>query len=68
MGLYRGRIDPYSSGAQFYGWSARRWRTSIYPEGYERAAIAAPLTWMHGVGYLRGSPISVFAVPSRRAM
>ena len=66
-GLYRGRIDPYSSGAQFYGWAAPRWRTSIYPKGYERAAIAAPLTWMLGVGYLRGKPISVFAVPRRIA-
>ncbi len=66
-GLYGGRIDPFSSGAQFYGWSTARWRTSIYPRGYERVAIAAPLTWMLGVGYLRGSPISVFAVPSGRA-
>ncbi len=66
-GLYRGRIDPFSSGAQFYGWSTPRWRTSIYPRGYERVAIAAPLTWMLGVGYLRGSPISVFAVPSALA-
>jgi len=66
-GLYRGRIDPFSSGAQFYGWSTPRWRTSVYPSGYERVAIAAPLTWMLGVGYLRGSPISVFAVPSGRA-
>ncbi len=67
VGLYRDRIDPFSSGAQFYGWSAARWRTSIYPKGYERAAIAAPLTWMLGGGYLRGAPINVFAVPSRRA-
>ncbi len=66
-GLYRGRVDPFSSGAQFYGWSAPRWRTSLYPRGYERVAIAAPLTWMLGVGYLRGGPISVFAVPARRA-
>ncbi len=66
-GLYRGRIDPFSSGAQFYGWSMPRWRTSLYPRGYERAAIAAPLTWLLGVGYLRGRPISVFSVPSTRA-
>ncbi len=65
-GLYRGRIDPFSSGAQFYGWSTPRWRTSIYPRGYERVAIAAPLTWMLAVGYLRGGPVSVFAVPSGR--
>jgi hypothetical protein len=35
--------------------------------GYELVAIAAPLTWMLGIGYLRGGPISVFAVASRRA-
>ena len=64
---HAGRIDPFSSGAQFYGWSAARWRTSVYPNGYEPAAIAAPLTWMLGVGYLRGRPIGVFTVPSRRA-
>jgi REP element-mobilizing transposase RayT len=67
IGLYRGRIDPFSSGAQFYGWAEPRMRTSLYPAGYERVAIAAPLTWMLGIGYLRGGPISVFAIPSRRA-
>jgi hypothetical protein len=35
-GLYRGRIDPFSSGAQFYGWAEPRMRTSLATASDER--------------------------------
>jgi hypothetical protein len=62
VGLYGGRIDPFSSGVLFAGWKEL---LAPPPATYERPPVAAPQTWYLLEGYKRATPISVFEVPSR---
>jgi len=69
VGLYGGRIDPFSSGALFAGWSER---LAPAPASYEPPRVAMPQTWYLVEGYKRAKPISVFEVlvrgsPRRRS-
>jgi hypothetical protein len=62
VGLYEGRIDPFSSGVLFAGWKERTQPVSIPPDD-EAPRVATPHTWYLTEGYKRAAPISVYEVP-----
>lgn len=66
IGLFAGRIDPFSSGVWFVGWKERTLPYVAAPPGYEPPDVANPHTWLLSVGYQRGAPISCFDVPGNR--
>jgi REP element-mobilizing transposase RayT len=63
VGLYDGRIDPFSSGVWFAGWKERTQPVEL-PEGYDPPRVAAPQSWYLIEGYKRARPISVYEVPA----
>ena len=58
--LGRGKVDPASSGRWFDGWRDRRSGRAPDP-----AAVAAPRTWLLGVGWRRHGLLSLDEVPGR---
>lgn len=62
IGLFDGRIDPFSSGVWFPGWKERTAPVAI-PDGYDPPHVATPQTWYLLEGYKRARPISVYEVP-----
>ncbi len=67
-GLVGGRIDPFSSGLAFPGWSEPLpTATFSLPTDYEPPLVSRPQTWLLAEGWKRASPINVFEVPGSRA-
>lgn len=64
VGLFRGRIDPFSSGMQFAGWKEPL--DGALPPDYERPRVAIPQCWLLAEGWKRAAPISVFEIPGDR--
>jgi hypothetical protein len=62
VGLFDGRIDPFSSGVWFAGWKERTAPVAI-PDGYDQPRVATPQTWYLVEGYKRAQPSSVYEVP-----
>jgi hypothetical protein len=65
VGLFGGRIDPFSSGVWFSGWKERPQPVSV-PEGFQAPRVAMPQTWYLTEGWKRARPISVYEVPGTR--
>ena len=65
VGLYNGRIDPFSSGVWFLGWKERTGPITI-PPGYDAPQMAPPNTWLLAESWKLLRPISVFEVPGTR--
>ena len=65
VGLFEGRLDPYSSAVWFAGFAERTQPIAIPPD-YEPPRVATPRTWLLLEGYKRAKPISVFEVPGPR--
>jgi REP element-mobilizing transposase RayT len=63
IGLYDGRIDPYSTGALFTGWRERTLDYTVLPPAYEPLETSAAQSWLLTVGYKRAPAISVYAAP-----
>ncbi len=66
VGLVGGRIDPFSSGLVFPGWSEPLPTPFSVPRDYEPPLVSRPQTWLLGEGWKRAAPISVFEVPGPR--
>ena len=56
-------VDPYSSGADFLGWTELR-STGQFErdDGFERVPLATPRLWLTCEGWKRGGEVSVFTV------
>ncbi len=65
VGMYDGKIDPFSSGVVFVGWKERT-RPVEVPEGYGAPPVSMAESWYLTVGYKLGPPVSVWAVPGAR--
>jgi REP element-mobilizing transposase RayT len=63
VGLFDGKIDPFSSGVVFPGWAERTQPVTI-PDDYEAPPVSMAQSWYLTHGYKLGPPISVWAVPS----
>ena len=65
VGLFGGRIDPFSSGALFEGWrpAIQSWP---WPEDYEPPPVSQPQTWLLAQGWKRAKPIGSTEVPGSR--
>ena len=64
VGLFDGRVDPFSSGVWFEGW--RDQITSWpWPADYEPPAVSRPQTWLLAEGWKRARPITSTEVPGR---
>jgi REP element-mobilizing transposase RayT len=55
------RIDPYSSGISFTGWSIDE-RFAV-PPGYDPLPVSPPTTWLLSTGWRRHGRIDLFATP-----
>lgn len=66
VGLYDGRIDPFSSGIWFMGWKERTESVVTIPPGYDPPAVSRAQSWLLSTGFQLGPPISCFAVPGAR--
>jgi REP element-mobilizing transposase RayT len=67
VGLFDGKIDPFSSGVLFAGWKERTQPVTI-PDGYESPPVSMAQSWYLTEGYKLGPPISVWAVPSEKKL
>jgi REP element-mobilizing transposase RayT len=65
VGLFEGRVDPFSSGVFFDGWRANI-RTWAWPAEYEPPDVSRPQTWLLAEGWKRAKPISSTEVPGAR--
>jgi hypothetical protein len=65
VGLFGGRIDPFSSGSVFEGWrpAIESWP---WPAGYEPPPVSRPQTWLLAEGWKRAAAISSIEVPGPR--
>src|SRR5262249_34460536 len=61
IGLFGGRVDPFSSGICFDGW--RDAIATWPPEDYEPPPVSRPQTWLLAEGWRRAKPITAFEVP-----
>ena len=59
------RVDPYSSGIAFAGWSGREGIPFVWPRGYAPLPVSYPTTWLLTTGWRRWGPIALDAVPGR---
>jgi REP element-mobilizing transposase RayT len=65
VGLFDGRIDPFSSGVWFEGWKERTVAVAIPPD-YDAPTVSRAQSWLLAEGWRRAAPISVYAVPGAR--
>jgi hypothetical protein len=63
VGLYEGRLDPYSSAIWFEGWKERTTPVIHVPEGYDPPPRNEPRTWLLRDGWRKAAPISCWEVP-----
>ncbi len=64
VGLYEGRIDPYSTGALFTGWKERAQPAIVLPADYDPLPVSAARSWLVTDGYKRAKQaISVYGMP-----
>jgi REP element-mobilizing transposase RayT len=65
VGLFEGRIDPFSSGILFDGWrdAIATWPA---PLEYEPPEVSRAQTWLLAKGWRRAKPITAFEVPGTR--
>ena len=66
VGLFDGRVDPFSSGVTFEGWRAAI-ETWPLPHDYEPPPVSRPETWLLAEGWKRAKPIGAFEVPGPRS-
>ena len=64
VGLYGGRIDPFSSGIWFIGWKEQTEPFITIPDGYDPPRVSLPESWLLRAGYRLAPPISCFGVPN----
>ena len=62
VGLFDGRLDPYSSAIWFEGWKERTQEIYV-PEGYDPPPRVAPRTWLLRKGWTKAPPISCWEIP-----
>ena len=62
VGLFGGRVDPFSSGVWFDGWrhAIASW---TWPRDYEPPEVSRPQTWLLAEGWKRASPITATEIP-----
>jgi len=62
------RVDPYSSGVAFPGWTGREHLPGFaWPRGYEPLPVCFPHTWLLARGWRRaGPPVELAAIPRAR--
>ena len=65
VGLFGGRVDPFSSGIAFDGWRGAI-ETWPRPLEYEAPGVCRPQTWLLAEGWKRARPIGAFEVPGPR--
>jgi hypothetical protein len=65
VGLFGGRVDPFSSGGAFEGWRAAI-ETWTWPVDYEPPPVSRAETWLLAEGWKRAKPIGAFEVPGPR--
>jgi len=67
VGLFDGRIDPYSSGVWYFDWKERTLPYFTFPPGCEQHLTSNPQSWLLNTGYKLGPPLSVYEVPGPHA-
>jgi REP element-mobilizing transposase RayT len=63
VGLYEGRLDPYSSAIWFEGWKERTTPEIHVPADYDPPPRPEPRTWLLREGWRRAAPISCWETP-----
>jgi REP element-mobilizing transposase RayT len=63
VGLYDGRLDPYSSAIWFEGWKERTTSAVHVPPDYDPPPRVEARTWLLKEGWRKAAPISCWAVP-----
>jgi REP element-mobilizing transposase RayT len=63
VGLYEGRLDPYSSAIWFEGWKERTTSEIHVPADYDPPPRTEPRTWMLKSGWRLAPPISCWEIP-----
>jgi REP element-mobilizing transposase RayT len=66
VGLFDGKIDPYSSGISYFEWKERTLPYFTFPPGWEHLT-SNPQSWLLNTGYKLGPPLSVYSVPGPQA-
>ena len=63
VGLFGGRLDPFSSAVFFDGWRSKL--DTWWPADYEPPSVSRPQTWLLAEGWKRTTPISSLEVPGK---
>ena len=65
VGLFNGRVDPFSSGTAFAGWQSAI-ATWEWPTDYEPPPVCRPQCWLLAEGWKRAKPINALEIPGPR--
>ena len=63
VGLYDGRLDPYSSAIWFEGWKERTTKEIHVPPDYDPPPRVEAKTWLLRQGWQKAPPISCWEIP-----